>query len=331
MEPAKFNFVSLASLGIPKTSTANKNPFAIRFSSTKKEVSNDDYLDIQRQLRRIDISPLIKNLYFLSSSQLSSYQDFLQRCSRGIHQILIDHEQGYYPTEKLEKIGEGGDCCIVSTAPFDGNRNILLQRIPEHLRAAGFNGYFYYRVGGFPNPTGKEIQYVGVPYSFKIFLMVEAQKLGFNKVLWIDAACYPLRDPAPLFEWIDRVGIYYNYGNNEVSKFFILPQTRSLLSELAHADISQKIFSIVFGLKMDTPSTQLLIEEYYKCAELGTPFLSCFPEEFVLSAILTKIKNPEWIPADKHFKWLSITADDDTPEKIQKAKHDGFFFYLQKH
>jgi hypothetical protein len=81
---------------------------------------------------------------------------------------------------------------------------------------------------------------------------------------------------------------------------------------------------------MNTPSTQTLIDEYYKCAELGTPFLSCFPEEFVLAAIIAKIKDPQWIPADNHFKWLSITADD-TPENLEKAKQEGFFFYLQKH
>jgi hypothetical protein len=226
MNTSKFNFVSLASIcGLTERPTA---PFAIDFPA-KKDVTNDDYLEIQRQLRKIDILNYMKPLY---TTELNSFQDFLQRCSRGIQQVLIDPEKGHYPIQKLEKIGSGGDCCIVSTAPFDGNRNLLLQRIPERLNQAGFNGYFYYRIGGFPNPTGKEIQYVGVPYSFKIFLMIEAQLLGFNKVLWIDSACYPLRDPAPLFEWIDRAGIYYNNGNNEFSNYFVLPQTRRLLSDL---------------------------------------------------------------------------------------------------
>ena len=56
--------------------------------------------------------------------------------------------------------------CIVSCAPYDGVRSVLLTSIPDALKRSGFNRYFYYRIGGFPNPTGKEIQYVGVSLLF---------------------------------------------------------------------------------------------------------------------------------------------------------------------
>ena len=72
---------------------------------------------------------------------------------------------------------------IVSFASYDKNYYTLLKSIPAALEKCGFNGYFLYRMGGFPNPTGIEIQYIGVPYAFKIFMMVEAQKMGFDQVL----------------------------------------------------------------------------------------------------------------------------------------------------
>jgi hypothetical protein len=50
----------------------------------------------------------------------------------------------------------------------------------------------------------------------------------------------------------------------------------------------------VFGLMMDAPLVKKFIEEYYQCCSLGTPFLSCFPEEFVLTAIAGQEPYSSW-------------------------------------
>lgn len=299
------------------------NPFAISFP-TKEEVTNGDYIEIQKQLRTIDIRPLLKKLY-VPDQGYTTLEDFEGRTSRGIRRVLIDPAKGLYPIAKLEKMGEGGDCCIVSCAPYDGVRSAMLAAIPEALRATGFNGYFYYRLGGFPNPTGREIQYVGVPYCFKIFMMIEAEKLGFNKVLWIDSACLPIRDPKPLFRWLEQTGIYYHGSkkNPENIRRYILSQTRELLKELTGVDVlhAVKIDGALFGLKMNTPEAKKLIQDFYQMVEKGTPFLSCFPEEFVLSALIGKLNCSHFKPSP--FPFLTI--------EMEKALREGYFFCFMRH
>lgn len=304
------------------------NPFAIKFSP-KKNVTNEDYIEIQNKLRAVDIIPLINKLY-VKDNGYNAIQGFLYRSSRGIRRVLIDSENGLYPIQQLEKIGRGSDMCIVSCASYDGIRSQLLTSIPEALKSCGFNGYFYYRLGGFPNPTGKEIQYAGVPYCFKVFQMIEAQMLGFNKVLWIDASCLPLRDPTPLFQWLDQTGIYFQGAPASSNLWkFIFPETRQILKDETGIDVlhALKVAGAVFGLKMDDVKTTKFIDEYYRMVQMGTPFLSCFPEEFVLTALIGKFQNLSWKPSPFN-KWLRGGEGGDD---IDLAKKEGYFFYLRAH
>ncbi len=145
------------------------------------------------------------------------FGDFLGRCTRSIYQTLIDPEKEFFPKQELVKINNSGDRCVVCCVPFGGKYPGYLQTIAEGLIETGLNGYFLYYLGGWPNPTGKEIRYVAVPYSFKIFAMVEAKRLGFNHVLWVDLACYPLKNIEPLFDIIAKNGALLNWPKRQVA------------------------------------------------------------------------------------------------------------------
>ncbi len=304
------------------------NPFSISFSP-KETISNDEYLSIQEQLRAIDITPTLREIY-PNEPGYTGFEDFLYRCTRGIQQTLID-PNGRFPRKHLEQIGKKSDVCFVTYSSFNRVYAEYVQRLPQELRKVGFNGFLLYYIGGFPNPTGWEIQYAGVPYCFKIFMMLEAQKLGFNKVIWIDASAVPLRNPAPLFEWLDKNETFLMEEKSDDLGRFLFPATRDLLKDLTGTDVlhARYIRTIVFGLKMDSPKVQKLIKTYYEFVELGTPFLSCFPEEFVLTSLFGQPEFNDW--KAQPFKLLSGSDKYDTPQKMKKGKKDGFFFYHLKH
>jgi hypothetical protein len=314
------------------TNQLNANPFAINFPE-KENLSNEDYINIQQQLQAINIEPLLKKLYS-SNKGYDSYEDFYGRCARGITQILIDPSKGLYPSRYLEKIGQGSDMCIVCCVPYDNIRSSLVKYIAPALQKTDFNGYFLYQIGGFPNPTGKEIKYVGVPYSFKIFMMLEAAKLGFNKVLWLDSAALPLRDITPLFERIeDHEIMLHGWKTPSDSWTHLFPPTRKLLKNITGVDVLDATYvcTIAFGLKMNAPRVKNLISDYYYCCELGTPFLTCFPEEFVLTAIIGKPEYSSWKP--HRFPNLLGGTDgheEDTAATIELRKKQGYFFYHLK-
>jgi hypothetical protein len=221
-------------------------------------------------------------------------------------------------------------CCapfaVNEGAQVNKSRAENIKTIAAALQSTGFNGYFYYQIGGFPNPTGKEIQYAGVPYSFKIFMMLEAHKLGFNKVLWIDSALLPLRNPVSFFGWIETRGYFLRGWKTPSNAWgFIFPQTRQLLQELTGTDVLNSFWidTTIFGLKMDNPLVQKLIEEYYRMADLGTPFLSCFPEIFVLSALLGKPEFSSFQPLNAEI----FLKKNEPASDMKKLINEGYFFY----
>lgn len=335
----KHRFI-LAALFLLLFSTAiiyAKNPFEISFAP-KQHLTDDDYLNIQKQLREINLVPLL-NEHYIPNAGYQPYEEFLRRWTIGANQIFIDPERGLYPIKKLEKIGNGGDNCIVTYITYNKTRSTvqlftdLIKSIPEALKASGFNGYFYYRIGGFPNPPGFNLKYIGVPYSFKIPMMLEAKELGFNKVMWIDSSILPLRDLSPIFDRIEKEGAYMvTYINEPLHATCILPHTRQLLKDLTGVDVikGKHRATAVIGLKMNSEKTNNLIKEYDKFVEMGTPFLSTFPEEFVFNAIMSKEGN-EW-PSENIFQVLKYPlkgSEDDN--EMKKIKDEGYYFYLRRH
>ena len=124
-------------------------------------------------------------------------------------------------------------------------------------------------------------------------MILEAKKLGFNKVIWIDAACYAVNNPEPLFDLLDENDVVFRSFPSNMFETFdntVYPQTIELLNKLTHKDIrnDRKINTIVFGLNLNSEKIQKFIEEYYEMVKIGLPFLSYFPEEVVFGSILNK-------------------------------------------
>lgn len=309
-----------------------KSPFAIDFIP-KKNLQSQDYIDIQQEIQTIDIKSTLFSLY-PNDQGYTTFEDFYSRCSRGLRQKMIDPERGLFPIQKLVKIGHGGDNCIVCCAPYDGNRSQLIDSLTKELVNTGFNGYFLTLIGGFPNPTGREIQYVAVPYSFKIFMMLEAYYLGFNKVIWIDTACFPLQDPTPLFSYLETTGsLLTGWQSFPWAWRYILPSTHEVLKNVTGTDVLNVpyVCTRVFGLKMNTDMAKKLIREYYSLVEIGTPFLSCYPEEFAITALLGKPDFSSWQLYPYAILRGADNEEPDSQEIINQRRAEGYFFYHVKH
>jgi hypothetical protein len=309
-------------------SIATSNPFNLEIAP-KTEVSCDDYITIQNMFstRREHIEALVRGMYPTDRTGYATPETFVGRSTRGLCQILVDPQKGWLPEVKLEKIGTGGDRCIVTCVPYLKKYPELARAIGQALQKVGFNGHYLYLIGGYPNPTGAEIQFVGVPYAIKIFAMLEAQKRGFQKVICVDSATRPLRDPAPLFEKLERKGAFIHGWPcpDDVWKY-VMPQTLQLLKKLTGTDVLKSTYvnSIVFGMKMDSKLAKKFIDSYYEMLKLGTPFLSCYPEEIVFSAIYGQGKfAKKWKPHRFH---QLLVGEDQGPERIEQAIKEGAFF-----
>ncbi|MBM3199277.1 MAG: hypothetical protein FJZ58_08540 [Chlamydiae bacterium] len=315
------------------------NPFSLDLP-LKDTLTLEDYVEIQSQLKKkaLELDPLLEQWYpnpaptrslLHWSRPLSSKEDFKNRIYKGTTQILIDLEHNKLPQEEIIQINRGGPNCLVCYVTFNGQYEKLVKELPKHLEKVGFNGHLFCKIGGYPNPTGKEIQYCAVPYCFKIFTLLEAQKKGaFDKVLWIDAAFVPLKDPTPLFDWIDQHGYFFKM-HAPFSKY-ILPKTRKFIQDTMQVDVleSRYVSAQIIGFNLKHPFAQEFISEYYKQVEVGFPFLSCFPEEYVFSAIVGK-DPAKWTP--QPFTKLSFSEEKLRGRDVKWVQSEGYFFLQHIH
>jgi hypothetical protein len=303
------------------------NPFTINFQP-KKYVSIEDYIFIQNELKNIDLTSIINKVSESNSSGRSVSRDGLRgRITKQLGNI-INIEKNIYPEKKLVKIGSGGDNCVVTYATISGMYPDYVRAILPALERVNFNGYLLYYIGGWPNPTGEEILYCGVPYSFKIFSMVEAYCLGFNKVLWIDSALEPARDLQPLFDYITQHGaLIYHYAADPARDEILPRGTRAELFQLTGTDPLQARYvrGGILGLDMETELAKNFVKVNYDYIRRGTPFLSLAPEEFVWSAILGTPPYRKWLDA-RIFTDDELLYGSDDPNAFIEAQRKGIYF-----
>ena len=253
--PEEFFKLKTELIHIIETEKDETNPFAIPFKP-KDNLTDDDYKEIQKELKELKVTEYLKTIYqdpAMEPSKYTTLEDSENRCTKGSKQVLIDSDKNLSPVKKLEKIGYGSDMCVMSFSSYNKHYPDLLKSIPDALKQTGFNGYFYYRLGGYPNPTGQEAQFIGVPYAFKIFMMLEAYKMGFTKIIWIDASMLPLNDPTILFTLLDSSETYfYGYAKDEFAN--ILPPIKRLLKDFTGTDVlaHNHVCAGIMGLKMNS-------------------------------------------------------------------------------
>lgn len=311
------------------------NPFLIDVAE-KEEYMNEDFALIQTQLREKKLDEFIDKLYPKDRAFHIPFELIRQRVKRGITATLIDIPNNKLPSKNLYKIGNGGDknnCIVCCSTSLSSERTCMTTNIKESLEKVGFNGYFYLFTGGFPNPTNNELKYAGVPYCFKIFMMLEAKKLGFNKVIWIDAACYAVNNPEPLFDLLDENDVVFRSFPSYMFDSFndtVFPKTIELLNKLTNKDIrnDRKINTIVFGLKMNSDKIKKFIEEYYEMVKIGLPFLSYFPEEVVFGSILNK---PEYKYVFNNSGKMDRLYIHEVYSTKEHAKNCGFYFQQRQY
>ena len=320
----------------------SSNPFLIDIPD-KDEYTIEEYENIQKQLHSKKIDLITESLYS-SKNRFIDLSEFKRRISRGLKQQIIDVPNNLLPTKTLYKIGDGGNGrnCLVTCTSFtqnqrendlDNTRYTASQKIVKSLEETGFNGYFYLITGGYPNPTGTEMKYAGVPYSFKIFTMLEAEKKGFDKVIWVDAVCVAINNPQPLFDILyeqDTIIRSINEDNN--FEVMALDRTVQLLQEITREDINfdtYYVLSTVFGLNLSSNIIKKFIQEYYEMVKLGWPFFSVFPEEIVFSALFNK---PEYkfllvCNNDKYIDVKNKLKVSEQTLNVNDAKNCGYYFY----
>lgn len=168
-------------------------------------------------------------------------------------------------------------------------------------------------------------------------MMLEAEKLGFEKIIWIDAGCYAVNNPERLFDILNEDDAIfrqfwpYSPGiptyENSVFKETIVNINNITGGNLVN---SINVCSVVFGLNMKSQKIQKFIDEYYEMVKLGTPFLSYFPEEVVISAIFNK-EEYKYLFYNRHESLMLFIHENYMCNNFDIAKNHGYYFVQRQY
>jgi hypothetical protein len=202
------------------------------------------------------------------------------------------------PRDNIERFDIGplrdsGRCIVTSLK----NGNTRYQEYPDitvaRLRAMNYSGLYLNYYGHFPFPTGVEQRLLAVPYFMKTAIIIDAYiNHGCKKLIWADTNALPVLPLHNLFHQISSGHILgVSVGVGDFNKKFLMNLTRAVLLNMTGRDpveFGRHVPATVMGFNMASRRVFQLLREFYALAAEGTPFFSCFPEEFPFTMLLKK-------------------------------------------
>lgn len=158
-----------------------------------------------------------------------------------------------------------------------------------------------------------------------------------------DSALLPLKDPAPLFAHIARHGALVDLVHSPDHEGYIYPNTVERLMAYSGVRVNETkhVRAMVLGLDLDNPLAQSFVREYYALAAEGYGFFSCYPEEFVMAAVLQQglvqaKEGPDHSqPVRPKYADLLVRTNMFrallNPGILRRVKNEGCFFYQRTH
>ena len=94
-----------------------------------------------------------------------------------------------------------GRRCIINVATDSYKKG--QERLENSLKKVNYTDQYILWENTYPpnSPTHQQ-----VPYGFKTYAFLEAQRQGYDVVLWLDASMWAVKNPTPVFEHIEEHG-----------------------------------------------------------------------------------------------------------------------------
>lgn len=269
---------------------------AISLLSTLLHASElDPIVDVYQQLSNI-YSPSEEDLLFLQSKLSTTSRPIIERMqdtafiARNFKLIgAAPHqkpESGWmainYPENEKEN-------CIIVYSSFNRNYPKGVRRLIDTISRSDFRGHLHYRIGGWPNTAEGDLVLAGVPFAFKVCFFREMRRMGYKRVLWLDASILPWVNLNTIFQLIARRGFFVQANSHDVG-IYMNEDSCSFFG--VSMEMCRNIWSCsaaIFGIDFTNPKTAPIIDEWHAAAKDPYAFFSARSDQSALSIILYKM------------------------------------------
>lgn len=186
--------------------------------------------------------------------------------------------------------------CVLVYSSFNKRYPNGLKRLLKAIKRSDFKGHVLYRLGGWPNAEGGDLVLAHVPYAFKVSFFKEAQRLGYKRVLWLDAAVLPLVSLNDIFSTIQEKGVFV-MGNGLQIGPYMHPQAAAFFGlTQAETDSIPSCSAGLFGVDFSQEIGRKVIELWDLAAHDKEAFFSMRSDQNALSIILHQLQITDFIP-----------------------------------
>jgi len=150
--------------------------------------------------------------------------------------------------------------CVINFAKGK-NYPLLQQRLKENFEKFQFKGdlLLFKDESELDSPTHSEH-----PYAFKVKAFQKAINYGYENVLWCDSSINPVKNPSPIFEYIEKNGHMFfwdgwncgQWTNDRMLKYFNITREEAF-------NIPQ-IYACFIGLNLKNKTSLKFLEEWEK-------------------------------------------------------------------
>lgn len=216
--------------------------------------------------------------------------------ARGI-QILGEEppsEHFWAVHEKEEK----RENCVIIYASFNDRYPQGALRLAEEIARSDFKGHVRLKIGGWPDLEGGSLALAHVPFAFKACFFREVQKMGYKRVLWLDASVLPVVSLNEIFKRIEKQGYFVQEGYHLLTKEFFLDEKTAGAFGLGldEAAAMKSCSAAILGLDLTQDKPQRLLQAWYEAAFDPYAFFSARSDQTALSILLHQFQMTDWAP-----------------------------------
>lgn len=180
------------------------------------------------------------------------------------------------------------ECCIISYASYNERFSLGVKRLVDAIQCSDYRGTLCYRIGGFPNIEGGDLDLAHVPFAFKVAFFKEMERLGYKKILWLDGSILPASEVSLnyIFRLIAKKGFFIQANDHTIARYINEDCVKAFDLSLEEAGEITSCSASIIGLDLTNPKMKRLLDAWYKAARHPFGFFSDRSDQNALSILI---------------------------------------------
>lgn len=187
--------------------------------------------------------------------------------------------------------------CLLVYASFNKTYPQALKKLVDFVKKSDFKGHILYRLGGWPNVEEGDLKLAHIPFAFKPCFFREAQRLGYQRVLWLDPLMMPLVSLNRVFKELELKGYFALENGPTVGPDMNERSAAALKTTLAECAKIPSCSAEIFGVDFSNEKASHVVSTWYQSAHHPDAFFSSKADQNTLSVILYQHGLLQWHPA----------------------------------